>query len=144
MIHSFKGYTPFIVFTVTVKYWLYFLCCTIYPCSLFIFVCSSSYLFFFFFVSFNLQKYFSLRYLHLFLLQTPSDRLWCVSWVGRLGILRRHAPLALLGGACFPAPALWNARSQASWAAKPTQPMQSLFPAPELEAELAGCLVLLL
>ena len=50
VIHSFKGYTPFIVFTVTVKYWLYFLCCTIYPCRLFIFVCSSSYLFFFFYL----------------------------------------------------------------------------------------------
>ena len=28
----FKGYTPFIVI---IKYWLYSLCCTIYPCSLF-------------------------------------------------------------------------------------------------------------
>ena len=28
----FKGYTTFIV---TIKYWLYSLCCTIYPCSLF-------------------------------------------------------------------------------------------------------------
>ena len=28
-----KGYTPFIVI---IKYWLYSLCCTIYPCSLFI------------------------------------------------------------------------------------------------------------
>ena len=32
MIHYFKGYTPFMVI---IKYWLYFLCCTIYPCSLF-------------------------------------------------------------------------------------------------------------
>ena len=31
-IHSFKGYTPFIVI---IKYWLYSLCCTIYPCRLF-------------------------------------------------------------------------------------------------------------
>ena len=28
-----KGYSPFIVI---IKYWLYSLCCTIYPCSLFI------------------------------------------------------------------------------------------------------------
>ena len=28
----FKGYTPFIV---TIKYWLYSLCCITYPCSLF-------------------------------------------------------------------------------------------------------------
>ena len=28
----FKGYTPFMI---TIKYWLYFLCYTIYPCMLF-------------------------------------------------------------------------------------------------------------
>ena len=32
VIHNFKGYTPFIVI---IKYWPHFLCCTIYPCSLF-------------------------------------------------------------------------------------------------------------
>ena len=32
-IHNFKGY---ILFIVTIKYWLYLLCCTLYPCSLFI------------------------------------------------------------------------------------------------------------
>ena len=41
VIHSFKGYTPFIVI---IKYWLCSCCCTIYPCSLFILyliVCTS-------------------------------------------------------------------------------------------------------
>ena len=31
VIHNVKGYIPFIVI---IKYWLYSLCCTIYPCSL--------------------------------------------------------------------------------------------------------------
>ena len=33
VIHNFYSYTSFIVF---IKYWLYSLCCTIYPCNLFI------------------------------------------------------------------------------------------------------------
>ena len=140
MIHSFKGYTPFIAFIVTVKYWLYSLCCTIYPCSLFIFVHSSSYLFFFF-VSFNLQECFSLRYPHLFLLQTLSCRLWYVSWVGQLGIPRCNALLAVLGGACCPAPAPVECPLPGQVGSKAH--VQSLFSAPGLEAELTGCLDLL-
>lgn len=34
---KFKGYAPFIVI---IKYWVYSLYCTIYPCSLFIFLSS--------------------------------------------------------------------------------------------------------
>lgn len=56
-------------------------------------------------MSFNLQEHLSLRRPHLFLLRTLSCRLWYVSWAGRLGIPRRHGLLAVLGGACCPAPA---------------------------------------